>query len=149
MNKQPQRTLVNKKRYIQVMGLKMSLFAVGGCAIGGGLIAGFAVMNEIVISLVYPHETRFTLLDCTAFAVGTGMLLMCGAVTYRKSHKIAAVELTTPQNAHLLPPEETMVRASDLPPSQQEAELLRAAAQEQETPADQLLRAGQESGQDV
>lgn len=106
MNEKPQRTLVSRKRYIQVMGLKLSLFAVGACAIVGGLIAGFSVMNEAVISLVYPHETRFTLLDCTAFAVGAGMLLMCGAVTYRNSHKIATVELTTPHNAHLLPVQE-------------------------------------------
>lgn len=148
MSAQPQRTLVSRKRYIQVMGLKLSLFAVGAGAIGGGLIAGFAFMNEIVISLVYPHETRFTLLDCTAFAVGAGMLLMCGAVTYRKSHKIAAIELTTPQNAHLLPVQETLVRASVQPPSHQKAELLRAAQYGKETPAEELLRATQGNRKD-
>jgi len=149
MIEKPQKRLVSRNRYVQVMGWKLSLFAVGAGAIVGGLISGFAVMNEIVISLVYPHETRFTLLDCTAFAVGAGMLLMCGAFTYRKSHTIAAVELTTPKNAHLLPVQETLVRASDQLPSQPQTELLRAALYGKETPAEQLLRATRENHQRV
>ncbi len=44
--------------------------------------------------------------------------------------------------------EQNMVRPSDLPHSQQQAELLRAATHGPETPAEELLRAGQESDQD-
>jgi hypothetical protein len=44
---------------------------------------------------------------------------------------------------------ETLVRGSERPLIDQQTELLRAAGQGSETPANQLLRAGQESGQDV
>jgi hypothetical protein len=40
-----------------------------------------------------------------------------------------------------IPEEETLVRASDIPPSHQQAELLRAAPQGSETLAEELLRA--------
>ncbi len=42
-----------------------------------------------------------------------------------------------------LPEVETLVRASDLPPSHQQAELLRAAQPGQETSPEELLRATQ------
>ncbi|MCW3055055.1 MAG: hypothetical protein JWN14_4225, partial [Chthonomonadales bacterium] len=42
-----------------------------------------------------------------------------------------------------LPLEDTLVRSSDVPMAEQQAVLLRAVSQEQQTPSTQLLRAGQ------
>ncbi|HLK57424.1 MAG TPA: hypothetical protein VKU00_12715 [Chthonomonadaceae bacterium] len=58
------------------------------------------------------------------------------------------MEPITDHNAHLLPLMETLVRGSDLPPTEQQNELLRAVQQGQETPTEQLLRASQTNGQD-
>lgn len=46
-------------------------------------------------------------------------------------------------------PQKHLVRSSDRPPIDPQADLLRAARQGQETPAEELLRAGPGSGQDV
>ena len=48
---------------------------------------------------------------------------------------------TSGHNAHLLPVEDTLLRGSDLPPTIQQAELLRATHAGQETQQEQLLRA--------
>jgi hypothetical protein len=55
------------------------------------------------------------------------------------------VPLTRANMGDLSAPD-TLVRASEAP---SQTELLRAAAQGQETPAEELLRAGEENGQDV
>lgn len=54
-----------------------------------------------------------------------------------------AVLPMTRRNAHLASAEESLVRASDLPPTHPRAELLRATPYGQETPAEELLRATQ------
>jgi hypothetical protein len=61
---------------------------------------------------------------------------------FREAKAIERVAPITRHNTGHLPAAETLVRASDLPPSHQQAELLRAAPQGSETPAEELLRAG-------
>ena len=68
--------------------------------------------------------------------------------THRRGRAIENVRLLTVHNHHLLPAEETLLRAA-IPPSQPQSELLRAAQSGKETPAEELLRAGVESGKDV
>ena len=68
---------------------------------------------------------------------------------YKSERKVERVALITKRTAHLLPPEDSLVRASDLPPVQPQTELLRAAGKGSETQSELLLRAVQGDGQDV
>ncbi|MCW3095799.1 MAG: hypothetical protein JWL77_1417 [Chthonomonadaceae bacterium] len=81
---------------------------------------------------------------------GIGVLaLWVSMVAVCEAEKIVPVALITKQNAKHLPEAETLIRGSDRPSTDQEAELLRAVLQGQETPPEQLLRAAQESRQDA
>ena len=62
---------------------------------------------------------------------------------FDKIEKMEPLALLTKENAKHLPETETLVRPSDLPSSQQQAELLRAAQPGQETPPEELLRPGE------
>ena len=61
---------------------------------------------------------------------------------YKNEKKVERVAPVTRRTSHLLPPEESLVRASAIPDaSRQQTELLRAAQYGKETPAEELLRA--------
>ncbi len=60
---------------------------------------------------------------------------------FKAGSGVESVRLITPRNHHPAPSEECLVRPSDLPPSQQQAELLRPGQSGQETPPEELLRA--------
>jgi hypothetical protein len=62
----------------------------------------------------------------------------------KKEQKFERVAPITRHTASLLPPKESLVRASNVPATQP-GELLRAAQYGKETPAEELLRAGQEN----
>ncbi len=66
-----------------------------------------------------------------------GFLYQC----FKAATEVESVRLITPRNHHLAPPVETLVRASDLPSTHKQTELLRAAPQGSDTPAEELLRA--------
>jgi hypothetical protein len=78
--------------------------------------------------------TLISALCAAAFAVLAIRLM-------KLEEKIVPVAPITRRNAHHLPLEGSLVRASDAPPSQQQAELLRAAQHGKTTPAEELLRA--------
>jgi len=65
---------------------------------------------------------------------------------FKKERTIERVAPITRHSTSFLPPKESLVRASDLPPSQQQAELLRAAPRGSETPTEELLRATTKTG---
>jgi len=79
----------------------------------------------------------------------SGFSFYAGVTILRKVDSMQPVTLLTKQNAKYLPEVKTLVRGSDPPITAPQTELLRATTQEQETPAEQLLRAGPGSGQDV
>ena len=149
MSEKSQKQLVSKGRYIQVMGTKFSLLTIAAGIVIAGTLATVLTMNETFLAIVYPHKTRFTLMHCAWFAVGSLLLLAIGMAMHIRFNKIPSVERITPRNACFLPVTETLVRPSDRPPTDQQTELLRTAMHTQETPAEELLRAGQGSGQDV
>ena len=68
-------------------------------------------------------------------------VLSQGRSMFKNAKKVEAVAPITRHNTGLLPEVETLVRASDSPPSQQQTELLRAANCGKGTPAEELLRA--------
>ena len=69
------------------------------------------------------------------------LTLWYGKTLFKAATQIRPVVLITKHNAKYLPEVETLVRASDLPTSRQQAELLRVAKPGQETPPEELLRA--------
>ncbi len=81
------------------------------------------------------------------FCVSAGMFFAAFRF-YTNEQKVKRVVPITKRSSHLLPPEETLVRPSDLPRSHQQAELLRAATHGSETPAEELLRATTNSKED-
>ena len=68
-------------------------------------------------------------------------IIWLGKSMFKKAQRIEPVALLKRQSVIPLPEAETLVRASELPPSHQQAELLRAAPQGSETPVAELLRA--------
>jgi hypothetical protein len=148
MNEKPQKRLVSKRQYVAVLGKTVSLYSAGMIFFCGGLILLLPLFIDAMVAWGnYPVGIR-----ALRFASGAGviaLLLLLGKYTLIKATTIESVELLTHQNSHLLPPEETLVRASDAPPSQQQTELLRAAQYGKETPAEELLRATTRDGQDT
>ena len=79
---------------------------------------------------------------------GGGVFSVCSLATlwygknlFHAATKIRPVVLITKHNAKYLPEVETLVRGSGLPPSYQQAELLRIVQTGQETSPEELLRA--------
>jgi hypothetical protein len=99
----------------------------------------------LLIGIVTPVEAALSPLYWTGLAV---VLLGVGFILWRPV-VIKPVERIKGEIATSETSDHTLVRASDLPPSQQRAELLRAGGTRTETPPAQLLRAGNESRQDV
>lgn len=71
------------------------------------------------------------------------IVVLALGLLFEGAKEIPPGELIIERNAPLLPDQQTLLRASDTPPENQ-AQLLRAA-QEQETPAEQLLRSSLEA----
>ena len=102
--------------------------------------------------MYYGSEPRYSGGWWFGVALGFGWGAWSARVAYyafRESRKIERVRLVTKRTSHLLPPEDSLVRASSLSPPQQQNELLRATHYGKDTPAEQLLRAGEASGKDV
>jgi hypothetical protein len=70
-----------------------------------------------------------------------GPLLSAIYQSFKDAWNVESVRVVTPRNHHIAPAAHSLVRASDLPPSQPQAELLRAAKTGSGTPAPELLRA--------
>lgn len=147
MSERPQARLVSRKRYVRVMGKRVSLITLGTTSTIVGawlLLCAFIEIFDLSGDRPASLTVRDLLIGAalSACAVVVGIMMVKGTMT-------EAVGLITSQNAHLLPPKDSLVRASDLPPSQQQDELLRVAQYGKETPPEQLLRAGEESRKDV
>jgi hypothetical protein len=119
----------------QVSGAVLLLLGVSGLFLTW-LGGSYQVQNDVTEW----YNEGLPILFCMGVSVS---LLLVGKNVNSKAEEIAAsITPITEQNAHLLPPQDTLLRGSDLPPTEQ-AELLRAVQTGQATPAEQLLRAGQ------
>jgi len=142
---QPKR-LVGLIEYLEKISEKAETYAFAsgfGCAgvilllcsvigiVAGGLNAYKGVIDSAI--LVWAGS---------AVAAGLGLgALWCAKYLFNEARQIAPVALLTKASLNHLPEIETLVRPSDLPPTHQQAELLRAAPQGIETPPEELLRA--------
>ena len=106
--------------------------------VGVELVSSFRVIQS-------PWYTYFWPVLCVCVGLYLTPLCIFLVLTVMVTPNVTGVTLIVPNTAPLPPPEDTLLRASDLPPSHQQAELLRAAKPGQETPPEELLRAGQEN----
>lgn len=147
MNEKPGKRLVSKEEYLAIQREKGANYASGGCF-------GLLGVPLLLISL-FLFCSCFSSGDFNGVFINTPvvlLLLSLGAFYVCKSYFMSAQEIKpvrpiTPHNAGLLPPEKTLVRPSDLPPSHQQAELLRAAQTAQKTAPEELLRATAGAGE--
>ena len=105
---------------------------------------GFLVLGLILLWQGFPIESAegmSIVMGGVGCCIGSLLTLWYATTLFKDAQQIEPVELITKHNVKDLPEVETLVRASDLPHSLPQAELLRAAAQGSETPAEELLRA--------
>jgi hypothetical protein len=139
MSEKPQKRLVSKGRYAWLMAVRAVLVSIALVCI---LIGLFFTR----LWLLMPHSIQGEP-TCTVGILAS----ICGGtyfLSFRLFKKERTIERVLPITKHttsFLPPKESLVRASDMPPSHQQAELLRAAQMCHETPPEELLRAGQEN----
>jgi len=153
MSEKPKKRLVSKGRYVQTIMGKGGLYSVGISLYASTPVLLCISLFCLVVGYVtgsdpdgFDRTTMFILCGCfLALAVGT---LWCGTKVFDKAAKIEEVTPLTKNNTGDLPETETLVRASDLPPSDQQAELLRAALPSSKSPPEELLRATQNRQED-
>ncbi len=138
--------LVNRKQYVSVEGRFYSFIVAGTVTLGLGMILLFATLGLCVN--FWGNFSWGGLLIISASVGATVFLLITALKMLARASEVENVEIVTPQNAHLLPLEKSLVRASDLPSSEQQTELLRAARSGEEAFPEQLLRATQENRPD-
>jgi hypothetical protein len=131
MKKKRRKRLVSTWKYVWVttwraiFGTASAFFyLLGGLTL---LLAAFILWFEPMVGCVW---------GCIA-----AFLMSVGFCLSRTRRSIKPVAPITRHTVNLLPAEEILVRPSDAPPSQQEAELLRAAMHGHATPAEEMLRA--------
>ena len=145
----PQKQLVSKRQYVGIVGERLSLYVFGGLQLACGL-AGVSLLSWLLWQASHSGALSDTSREAVivfSLAIGvTSLLLVVSSRSLlKKANKIDPVTLITTRTAHLLPSEEVLVRASDLPPAQQQSELLRATHMSPETPAEELLRSSNEN----
>ena len=150
MSKPPQIRLVPRSRYAILMTRWLLCFelAILCSGLGGGLllIELYYLGLQVAIFFHAPIDV-----EKTPFGGPLALLIIplavVLAVTGRKLFARTGAELPftpiTPENIHLLPSAESLVRPSSLPPQSQPTELLRAVPDSSETRQEQLLRAAQ------
>ena len=157
MSEKPQKRLVSKAQYVIKLLDKGSAhaFAVTVVGSGIGLLIGSLLVIQSAVKLnaaVRMTPSIPTGIDTTQRIAQFSLLsvLSIGAIWYgvkrfKTAEKMESVTPITRHNTGELPAVETLVRASELPPSHHQAELLRAAQNGNATPAEELLRATQEN----
>ncbi|MCW3054203.1 MAG: hypothetical protein JWN14_3373 [Chthonomonadales bacterium] len=156
MSEPPQMRLVPRSRYLLLLTRWLLSFQLAWiCSIlGGGLVLLelFYLGLQVAIFFHAPIEV-----EKTPFEGPLALLIVpLGVVSALAGQKLFARTGTevpfapiTPENTHLLPAVESLVRSSDLPQQSQQAELLRATPDSPETPQDQLLRVSSSPGNEL
>ena len=144
--------IVSKGEYAASVGWKSSLSAFGvgvmGVGIVGIVIAGFLTIDALGAAIKDHISDDINIAAADLLIIGgvSALIFWAGRKTVRKAKQIDAGTLLTRANTANLPAPDSLVRASAEPLQAQQAVLLRAAAQGNETPPEQLVRAsvGQE-----
>ncbi|MCW3053425.1 MAG: hypothetical protein JWN14_2595 [Chthonomonadales bacterium] len=148
MSKKPQKRLVSKREYIGRLAEAANQTLIGFACLGGG--AYFLWLFLMLVADMYREQAPWTVYTLALPFVGiSAFFLWISKNIWTMASEIKHVTPITHKNNHFLPAKETLVRASNVPPAQQQAELLRATQVGTEIPPEQLLRALQGSGQDI
>ena len=147
--------LVSKGQYVSALLDKGASHTLAFILCGSG--CGFLIVLLRIIWLAEALRSDATLpVDTTSTIAWFGLLsvLSVGIIWYgikifKAAERIEPVAPITRHNTGDLPEVETLVRASNVPPSHPQEELLRAVRQPLDTPPEQLLRATQEASKDV
>lgn len=146
MSEKPKKRLVSKGRYVWLMTGKTTLLAASVCSF---LIGGYWSFIMLILTYWKLSDWKSTnILEIFCFTVGMlcAIVPLClGRYLLKKGQAVERVTPITRHTTSSLPPEESLVRASDASPSHQQAELLRATQHCKETPAEELLRASTDS----
>lgn len=150
MSEPPQLRLVPRTQYALLFSKWLLHFNIAiVCSIlGGGLlvIELFYLSLQLAIFCHVPIDVEQTVFDgplALLILPCAGLLAMAGLKLFKRIGTEIPFTPITPENTHLLPAAESLVRPSTPPPQSQTTELLRAVSASAETPQDQLLRAPQ------
>jgi hypothetical protein len=147
MSEKPQKRLVSKGRYAWLMAVRAMLVAAGLLFLCTG--------GVLLVTSQWHIDPRLQGGNSSDWPMGGAFLLMClsagpffaALYFFNKERTIEEVAILTRETTRLLPLDKSLVRASDVPPSHQPAELLRSTQYGKETPAEELLRASTRDGQ--
>jgi len=148
MNEKPQKRLVGLIEYLETVGEKALGYACGGTLASVSIVLLLWSVFGIIVGAIhiYSRNLEYAIFYWAGSAVVAGMGMVArwfAKALFKEAKKIAPVVLRTKAAQNQLSDAESLVRASDLPPSHQQAELLRAAQPGQEMPPEELLRATQ------
>ncbi len=140
MSEKPKKRLVSKGRYCMGIGMKISLSAIS-VASAVGAVAGVLFCVITMMWSIFRSDYMFPLPEYIPIFCGIIFLLCFSLQAWLWQRRIKPVISRTSYNTGDLPASETLVRASNRPPSHQQSELLRAAQLGAETLPEELLRA--------
>jgi len=136
--------IVSKAEYARIQSIRFVLHFISGFfvmgVIGSIVIAGFlfllATQSKVSLHTDYSQLAVYGLMTISSMLLFFALLYVCK----RKIKSLGEVIPFTRANTIDLPAPETLVRASQEPVQADHSILLRAAADTNQTPVDQLLR---------
>ena len=140
MNEQPEnkKRIVSKGQYVKALGTKAGI-GTSGCFLW--LLAFFCGFSTLsCFAAIFTDGGWLAAGGFLIFGFFTFFLGKVGLKTMEQSGNMDPGIPLTRKVAATLPAEESLVRASEEPVQEQQAILLRAATDNQETPAEQLVR---------
>ncbi|MCW3100845.1 MAG: hypothetical protein JWL77_6463 [Chthonomonadaceae bacterium] len=148
MSEKPKKRLVSKREYVKLLRDDISNFTANFTwtvmMLGFGVLMlwvawGFVSSFRVLQSPWYAYLLPVLCVGLSLFPLFVGLISLLLSID---TPNVRTVTFIAPKTASLLPPEETLVRASAAPPSHQQAELLRGVVSPaSETPPEELLRA--------
>lgn len=141
MREKPPKRLVSKSEYLKIQYRRLSAW-YGVTVCFGMTLCGFLYVPWRMGYRALHHTFSWStgLAGVFLFGVAIGLYYV-GRFHLGIARAIEPVTFRIPAHTGHLPEVESLVRPSDLAPSHQQAELLRAARSGQETPTEELLRA--------
>ena len=148
---EPLKKVVSKKQYLVQRGKKLGFYALSAASL---FLAG-AILKDGIVHIIRwkssPGSHSLGLLGAGIFCISStfwGLFLVASAAVWSKrfltrGKAIAPVVPLTNHNLSLIPPQDILVRSSEISQDEPQKDLLRAAWKGPETPPEQLLRAGQ------
>lgn len=150
MSEPPAQKIVSKKQYLILRSKKLGLYSLSAALT---VVAGALLIDTAIHVVHWKNGSNFLIpgligaaISCLGSALW-GLIMFASTVTLidrtrKRARAMMPVQPLTDRNVHLLPPQETLVRSSEMPPAEQQSILLRPVQKGPETPPEQLLRAG-------